>query len=57
MDDTVYDVGAVVRVTLGIVAGGVVGALVGSAFRTDNWVIVPTLDAAHGGRITNATGV
>ena len=42
-------------VALGIVAGAVVGALVGSAFRTENWAIVPLIEVVPTGQGTNAS--
>ena len=53
-------IGAVVArsvgyVALGIVAGAVVGALIGSAFRTENWVIVPLIEVAPTRQGTSAS--
>ena len=42
-------------VALGIVAGAVVGALIGSAFRTENWVIVPLIEVAPTRQGTSAS--
>ena len=47
--------GDVVRVLLGMAAGGIVGALVGSALRTENWVIVPSIEVAPTGQGTGAS--
>ena len=47
--------GDVVRVLLGMAAGGIVGALVGSAIRTENWVIVPSIEVAPRGQGTSAS--
>lgn len=47
--------GDIGRVTLGLVAGAVVGELVGSAFRTENWEIVPLIKVAPTGRGASAS--
>jgi hypothetical protein len=46
----------VLRVFLGVAIGGVVGALIGSAIRTENWVIVPLIEVAPSGQSTSAPG-
>ena len=46
----------VLRVFLGVAIGGVVGALIGSAIRTENWVIVPSIEVAPSGQSTSASG-
>ena len=46
--------GSVGYVALGIVAGAVVGAFIGSAPGTENWVIVPLIEVASTGQGTSA---
>ena len=46
----------VFRVFLGIAVGGLVGALIGSAMPTENWVVVPSVDVAPSGQGTGASG-
>ncbi len=43
------------HVALGLVAGAVGGYLIGSAFRTENWVIVPLIEVAPTGQGTSAS--
>ena len=47
--------GDVGRVALGVVAGAVGGYLIGSAFRTENWVVVPLIEVAPTRQGTSAS--
>ena len=54
-EDAEQLLGDVGRVALGVVAGAVSGYLIGSAFRTENWVIVPLVAVASTGQGTSAS--
>ncbi len=56
IDDLGNRMDDLLRVMLGVGIGAVVGTLVGSAIRTENWVIVPSIDVAPSGQSTSAAG-
>ena len=56
IDDLGNRMDDLLRVILGVGIGGAVGALVGSAMNTENWVIVPSIEVAPSGQSTRASG-
>lgn len=56
LDDANNTKDDLLRVFLGMAVGGVGGALIGSAIRTENWVIVPWIEVAPSGQSASASG-